>query len=59
MKSFDRYSIRGIVISLICLAGIVYEVFFSSHKELFVIVLYTLVLLLGLALLFYIKDKVP
>jgi hypothetical protein len=57
MKKFDRYSTRGLILTVISTAGIVYEVFFSSLVEAFVIGFYGLVLVLGLFLLFIIRDK--
>lgn len=55
MKKFDRYSVRGVVFSTLALAGILYELVFSTPSELIVTVLYSFVMVLGLALIFIIK----
>ena len=55
MKKFDRYSIRGIIFSTLGVAGIVYEVFYRS-REVFVIVLYGVVVLIGGLLIFRIRE---
>ena len=55
MKKFDRYSIRGIIFSTLGVTGIVYEVFFRS-REVFVIILYGVVVILGGLLIFRIKE---
>ena len=53
MKAFDRYSTRGVIFSVLGMAGIAYEVFSSRPKEAFVIILYGFVVILGLWLLFF------
>ena len=57
MKKFDRYSIRGVVIMVIALLGMGYEMIFSQSKEIFVIILYAIVLCIGLLLLVIIEDR--
>lgn len=57
MKKFDRYSIRGIVFTTLGLTGIGYELFSSRPKELFVVILYSVVVFVGILLLFTIKDR--
>jgi len=56
MKAFDRYSIRGIIFTVLGLAGIAYELFSSRPKELFVVVLYGVVVFIGVLLIFHIKE---
>ena len=56
MKAFDRYSIRGIVFSALGTAGIVSELLFRGPKEVFVLILYGFVVLMGLWLLFFKED---
>jgi hypothetical protein len=56
MKKFDRYSIRGIIFTAIGLAGIGYELLSSRPSELFVIILYGVVVFIGLLLIFRIKE---
>jgi hypothetical protein len=56
MKKFDRYSIRGIIFTAIGLAGIGYELLSSRSSELFVIILYGVVVSIGLLLIFRIKE---
>ncbi|MBN2030252.1 hypothetical protein JW824_08400 [bacterium] len=56
MKKFDRYSIRGVVITLIAFLGIGYEMMISQSKEIFVIILYTVVVFIGFLLLFIIEE---
>lgn len=57
MKKFDRYSIRGIVFTALGLTGIGYELFSSRPKEMFVVILYSVVVFVGILLLFFIKDR--
>ena len=57
MKKFDRYSIRGVIIVVISLAGIGYELFSSRSIEILIIGLYSFLLLIGVLLLFIIKDR--
>lgn len=57
MKKFDRYSIRGVVIIIIALLGMGYEMIFSQSKEIFVMILYAIVLFIGLLLLVIIEDR--
>lgn len=57
MKKFDRYSIRGVVITVIALLGMGYEIIISQSKDIFVIVLYGAVLFIGFLLLFVMKDR--
>jgi hypothetical protein len=52
VKRFDRYSIRGVIFSTLGVAGIVYEVLFAPPVEVFVVVLYSMIVLLGLWLVF-------
>ena len=59
MKKFDRYSIRGLIMSMISAAGMVYELFFSIKIDALVVVLYGLVFIFGLFLLLMIRDKNP
>lgn len=56
MKAFDRYSIRGIVFSVLGIAGMAVELLSTRPAELFVILLYGFVVLLGLWLLFFKVD---
>ena len=55
MKSFDGYSIRGIVFTVLGLAGITVEIIRRPVEPL-IIILYGLVIGLGMALLFRIKS---
>lgn len=57
MKAFDGYSVRGIIFSLLGIAGICYEIFSSRPNEVLVIALYGFVVFIGLLLLF--KLKMP
>ena len=57
MKRFDGFSIRGLVFSVLALAGMGYELFFSSRRELWIVAMYGLVLCLGLVLIFFVKDR--
>lgn len=55
MKRFDGYSIRGVVFGILGLAGLGYEIFSSASRSIFVIVLYSFVVILGVLLCFVIK----
>ncbi len=57
MKKFDRYSIRGVVITVIALLGMGYEMVFSQSKEIFVIIFYMVVVFIGFLLLFIIEES--
>lgn len=56
MKAFDRLSIRGVVFSVLGLAGIAYEVF-TRPAELLVVLLYGFVVLLGMWLIFFKSEE--
>jgi predicted membrane channel-forming protein YqfA (hemolysin III family) len=56
VKKFDKYSVRGIVFTILGLAGITYELFGSKAREALVIILYSVVVLMGILLLFRIKE---
>ena len=56
MKKFDKYSVRGIIFTILGLAGIAYELFGSKAREAFVVVLYSVVVVMGILLLFRIKE---
>lgn len=56
MKKFDKYSVIGLVFTIVGMAGITYELFGSKAKETFVVVLYSVVVLIGLLLLFRMKE---
>jgi hypothetical protein len=57
MKKFDRYSIRGIICIALGVIGMGYEVFFSMVKEVFLIVMYSIVIGIGVLLLFVVRNK--
>ncbi len=56
MKPFDRYSIRGIIFSTLGLLGMGYELIFSQRGELFIILLYGVIVFIGLMLIFRIRE---
>ena len=56
MKRFDGYSIRGIIFAILGLAGIGYEFLSSRPRAIFVVVLYSFVVILGVLLFFVIKE---
>jgi hypothetical protein len=55
LKKFDGYSIRGILFSALALLGILYELILSETAKWAVVLLYSLVVILGMALIFIIK----
>jgi len=55
MKRFDGYSIRGVIFGILGLAGLGYEVLSPAPRAIFVIVLYSFVVILGVLLCFVIK----
>ena len=57
MKRFDSMSVRGVIFSVLGLAGMGYELCISSRGELWVVGMYGLVFSLGLGLIFFIKDR--
>ena len=57
MKSFDRYSVRGLVMTVAGLAGMIYEIVRPRPAETFVLIMYGVVLSLGQALIFFIREK--
>jgi len=57
MKKFDGYSIRGVIFSVLGLAGIGYELFSSRPKEIFVVLLYSVLVFFGSLFLFFITDR--
>ena len=54
-KKWDGYSTRGLLFGFLALCGLIYEVFFSEPETL-TVVLYSVVLLLGISLLFLLKS---
>ncbi|MFZ5519484.1 MAG: hypothetical protein ACOY90_22830 [Candidatus Zhuqueibacterota bacterium] len=56
-KKFDKNSIRGIIYSLISLAGLSYELFFSVQVRAFLIVMYSFTLAIGLLYLLFLKEQ--
>ncbi len=56
MKKFDRYSIRGIIFSVLGFAGIGYELLSSRSREAFVILMYGFDVLMGVLLIFLIHE---
>jgi hypothetical protein len=58
MKKWDRYSLRGVIIMVVGLAGIVFEIGFSQEKSLFVILLYSVIVVFGGFLLLVIKEYI-
>ncbi len=57
MKKFDGCSIRGVIFSVLGLAGIGYELFSSRLKEIPVVLLYSVLVFFGILLLFFITDR--
>lgn len=57
MKSFDRYSLRGVVLMVAGAAGIVAEYFFMQPVELFLVIMYGLVILIGLILIGWVREQ--
>jgi len=57
MKFFDKYSVRGIVFAALGMAGVIYNFVFVRFKEIFLIVGYSVVVLIGVMLLFFIKGR--
>ena len=55
-KHFDRYSKRGAIILVVSTAGLLFELLFKKAPDPFLIIMYGLVVLFGLALLIWIKD---
>lgn len=56
-KKFDKFSVRGIIYSLIALAGISYELFLSVETRPFLIVMYGIGLGIGLLCLLFINEE--
>jgi len=57
MKSFDRYSLRGVVLMVIGAAGIMAECFFMKPVELFLLIMYGMVILIGLILIGWVREQ--
>ncbi len=55
-KHFDRFSKRGAIILAVSTAGLLFEILYKKTPEPFLIIMYGLVVLLGFALLLWIKD---
>jgi predicted membrane channel-forming protein YqfA (hemolysin III family) len=55
-EKFDKYSTRGIVYAGIALVGISYEFLFSSEVRPFLIIMYSLVIVIGVLYIWYIKP---
>ncbi len=54
-KKLDKLSIRGVIIFFVASAGLVYEMFFSVDTEIFLLILYGIVLLIALFLIFFLE----
>ncbi|MEJ2628065.1 MAG: hypothetical protein P8078_05880 [bacterium] len=52
---FDKLSLRGVIAFVIASAGLIYEVFFSSETEIFLLVFYGIVLMIALYLIFFLE----
>jgi hypothetical protein len=56
MKSFDRYSLRGVVLMFAGVAGIIAEYLFMKPAELFLVIMYGMVILIGLILIGWVRE---
>ncbi len=52
---FDKLSLRGMIAFALASAGLIYEVFFSSETEIFLLVFYGIVLMIALYLIFFLE----
>jgi len=53
----NKYKTRGIVYASISGAGLFYEIMFLSPPRLFLIVMYGIVILIGLILIFVVREN--
>lgn len=53
----DRYTMRGTIISVISLSGLLYELLLSESQESFLLVMYALIFSFGLYLILFMKDE--
>jgi len=54
-QKFDKLSIRGVIAFIIATAGLVYEVFFSSDTEIFLLIFYGIILIIAVYLIFFLE----
>jgi len=54
-QQFDKLSIRGMIALIIATAGLVYEVFFSADTEIFLLILYGIVVMISVYLIFFLE----
>lgn len=58
----DRFTVRGLIYSGIAGVGLGYELFFVNPPRLFPVVMYSIVILIGLILIFFVhenKEQLP
>lgn len=53
----DKFTVRGIIYSTISGLGLGYELFFIHPARLFLVVMYSLVIGIGMILIFVINDN--
>lgn len=53
----DKFKLRGIVYSTISIIGLGYELFFVASPRLFLVVMYSMVILVGMALFFFVHER--
>jgi len=53
----DRYTLRGLVFATLSSLGLGYELFFVQPSRLFLIIMYGIVIVIGIGLIFLLKEK--
>ncbi len=53
----DRYKIRGLVYVALSSLGLGYELFFVSQPRLFLVIMYGIVVMIGMALMFFVREN--
>lgn len=56
-EKFDKVSLRGVIALIVALAGLIYEIVFSSETDNLLLILYGIVLLIALYLIFFFQLK--
>jgi len=55
-EKLDKYSTRGMIYTGISLLGMGYEIFINGQTRPFLIISYSVIIVIGLAYIFYVKP---
>ncbi|MBN1352057.1 hypothetical protein JXJ21_21840 [candidate division KSB1 bacterium] len=56
-RKMDKFTIRGIIYSIVAISGFGYEVVFNEKARLIVLGGYSLIFIVGLACILFLKEK--